>query len=255
MSDLVIREVIAGTILTFSKPFKRMGLMPIGGRSTAIKLSNSSVWLLASTPLTDETREKLDGFGPIKYIAIADIEHTGFISQYTTAYPNAKVYGPEGSSKKLGINVNEWTSDSKHNPMEQDDQVLNDEIKAEYFHGFVNKDIAFLHVPSKTLLEADLLFNLPAKEQYSKSKEPSENFASWFAPLKPEAMFHRRFLYNLGGIDKAAMARSTQIVDQWDFDRIIPCHGDVIETGGKSAFRSAFSLYLDDIKKGKFPKI
>lgn len=81
--------------------------------------------------------------------------------------------------------------------------ALKTEIKAEYFDGFINKvsavhtpyhtlpmwrlkicnlmqigigvswnaslvrvqDIAFLHVPSKTLIEADLLFNLPATEQ------------------------------------------------------------------------------------------
>lgn len=34
-----------------------------------------------------------------------------------------------------------------------------------YFSGFVNKDVAFLHQPSKTLIEADLLMNLPCTEQ------------------------------------------------------------------------------------------
>jgi len=34
-----------------------------------------------------------------------------------------------------------------------------------YFSGFRNKDVAFFHVASKSLIEADLLFNLPANEQ------------------------------------------------------------------------------------------
>jgi hypothetical protein len=34
-----------------------------------------------------------------------------------------------------------------------------------YFSGFRNKDVAFLHVASKSLIEADLLLNLPATEQ------------------------------------------------------------------------------------------
>ena len=34
-----------------------------------------------------------------------------------------------------------------------------------YFSGHESKEVAFLHKPSKTLIEADLLFNLPAKEQ------------------------------------------------------------------------------------------
>ena len=34
-----------------------------------------------------------------------------------------------------------------------------------YFSGFKNKDVAFFHQASKTMIEADLLFNLPATEQ------------------------------------------------------------------------------------------
>ena len=34
-----------------------------------------------------------------------------------------------------------------------------------YFSGFQKKDVAFLHVSYRTLIEADLLFNLPATEQ------------------------------------------------------------------------------------------
>ena len=35
-----------------------------------------------------------------------------------------------------------------------------------------NHELVAIHHPSKTLLEADLMFNLPAKEQFSRSKEP-----------------------------------------------------------------------------------
>lgn len=34
-----------------------------------------------------------------------------------------------------------------------------------YFSGFKNKDVAFLHKDSKSLIEADLLMNLPPQEQ------------------------------------------------------------------------------------------
>ena len=38
-------------------------------------------------------------------------------------------------------------------------------IQYSYFSGFKNKDVAFFHPASKTMLAADLLFNLPAREQ------------------------------------------------------------------------------------------
>ena len=49
------------------RPFSRFGLVPIGGRSTAIKLKAGGVWVLASTPLDTETKTRIDALGPVKY--------------------------------------------------------------------------------------------------------------------------------------------------------------------------------------------
>lgn len=49
------------------RPFARFGVWPVGGRSTAIKLSSGGVWVLASTPLDTETKAKLQEMGPVKY--------------------------------------------------------------------------------------------------------------------------------------------------------------------------------------------
>jgi hypothetical protein len=84
MADIVIREVATG-VWTFSwyvlynsceirgptrvasgSPFALFGWIHIGGRSTAIKLSSGGVWVTASTPLSPETKAKLDELGPVK---------------------------------------------------------------------------------------------------------------------------------------------------------------------------------------------
>lgn len=49
------------------RPFTVFGFLPWGGRSTAIKLSTGDVWVLASTPLTEDTKATLDRLGPVKY--------------------------------------------------------------------------------------------------------------------------------------------------------------------------------------------
>ncbi|CAE6370706.1 unnamed protein product [Rhizoctonia solani] len=92
MSDLVIREVIQN-IWTFSKPFARFGIFPVGGRSTAVRLQSGDVWVLASTPLDGETKAKLKELGPVKYICGADAVHHLFLGQYKQEYPNAKMIG------------------------------------------------------------------------------------------------------------------------------------------------------------------
>jgi hypothetical protein len=43
----------------------------------------------------------------------------------------------------------------------------------------------------------------------------------------------------------SAMKRDVKTVENWDFSRIVPCHGDVIETEGKMVWREAYKSYLD----------
>jgi hypothetical protein len=40
------------------------------------------------------------------------------------------------------------------------------------------------------------------------------------------------------------MSKGAKEVAEWDFDRIIPCHGDVIETGGKKAWTDSYADFL-----------
>jgi len=47
----------------------------MGGRSTAIKLSSGDVWVIASTPFDDETKEAVEKLGTVKYIVAADADH------------------------------------------------------------------------------------------------------------------------------------------------------------------------------------
>ena len=130
------------------------------------------------------------------------------------------------------------------------------------------QDIAFLHAPTKTLIEADLLFNLPPTEQYSRTTARSTiPFLSGM--MKPGSTGQKRFVHYLAAKDKKEMADAARKVASWDFgtsplsspplprprrrleshrdlklterqhaDRIIPCHGDVIETGGKKGASS-----------------
>ncbi|KAG6902053.1 hypothetical protein C0995_005110 [Termitomyces sp. Mi166 len=239
MSETVIREVVKN-VWTFSRPFARSGFIPFGGRSTAIKLKSGGVWVLASTPLEPETKAKIDELGPVKYIVSPDAVHYLFLGEFKKAYPEAKMIAP--------VEVVDRLSDLKFDGAWGRDPPsmlygFEDEIKACFFSGFKNKDIAFLHVESKVLIEADLLFNLPAKEQYSKSSS-SPNLP-FIGGLSPNSWVHTRMIRSLG-VNKEAMKRDARIVASWNFEKIIPCHGDVIEVDGKQAWESVYKFYLTD---------
>ncbi|KAH8832478.1 hypothetical protein DL96DRAFT_1492175, partial [Flagelloscypha sp. PMI_526] len=236
--ELVIREVTAN-ITTFSKPFKRFGFLPWGGRSTAIRLDNGSVWVLASTPLTIDTKTALDALGPVKWIMAGDALHYMFIAEFAKAYPDAKVIVVKDLVEKLkaqGVRV-----DGAYGSDPEDTKYgFEDEIQARYFSGFANKDVAWVHQPSKTLVVADLVFNLPGTEQYSKTTASPK--IPLLGSFKPSGSIHKNFVY--AGQDKALMKKDAHAVADWDFDRIIMCHGDVIETGGKDQWKEAYAKYF-----------
>jgi len=239
MSDIIIREVVKD-VWTFSRPFSRFGIMPVGGRSTAIKLKSGDVWVMASTPLCAETKKTLSQLGPVKYVVGADIEHHLFLAEFHKAYPDAKLVSVEevvDKKKHEGLKFHGHWGDSSQDPK----FGFEDEIQSCYFSGFKNKDVAFCHQASKTLVVADLLFNFPAKEQYSKSWFPSNPLANF---LHPYSTLHQRMVWTLG-LDREAMKRDVRTVAGWDFEKVIPCHGDVIEQDGNKAWRQAYKYYFD----------
>jgi len=236
----VIREVTRN-VWTFSRPFARFGVVPFGGRSTAIRMKDGGVWVLASTPLDEETKSTLDKIGPVRFIIGADAVHHLFLGQYKKAYPSAKVIGPEAALERTEDKSLKFDGAWGRDPSDTK-YGFEDDIKACYFSGFKNKDIAFFHQESKTLIEADLLLNLPCNEQYSKVKS-----GKWSLPLgfhvNPWSWLHPRMIWSLG-VDKEAMKRDAKTVASWDFERIIPCHGDVIEQRGKEAWLNVYKFFL-----------
>ncbi|SPO38579.1 uncharacterized protein PSFLO_04057 [Pseudozyma flocculosa] len=256
----VIRE-LAPSLAIFSYPFSRFGIFPVGGRSTAVKLNDGKVWVLASTPLDEPTKAKIESMGDVAYLVAPDAVHHLFLSQYASAYPSAKVIGVEGLEEKR--------KDVKFDGIYGRDPPetkygFESEIQARYFPTFANKDVIFNHVETRTLITADLLFNLPAHEQYRNTAKgaPSSpipflnSLSNYFTP---DSSFHKTFLgfAGVGGTiphmpkggskdeRRKRFAQDAAEVAKWDFDRIVMCHGDVIEKDGKKAWLSACEKYLD----------
>ncbi|KAJ3872846.1 hypothetical protein F5051DRAFT_479169 [Lentinula edodes] len=95
---------------------------------------------------------------------------------------------------------------------------------------------------SKTMVQADILFNLLPTEQYSKFK--SSAHVPFVGNLGPFSWYHRNFA-SAKGEDKQAMQRHMKTAASWDFERMIPCHEDVIEVGDKNAWKTAYKAYLN----------
>ncbi|KAK0217159.1 hypothetical protein IW262DRAFT_1449561 [Armillaria fumosa] len=247
LDELVIREVTTD-VWTFSKPFTRARFIPFGGRSTAIKLTSGDVWVLASTPLTQDTKETIDKLGPVKWIVAGDAEHHFFLAEYKKAYADAKLVVVERLFKKKkdeGLDIaGAYGVDPPETEYGFESEVCVSTVLASelysYFPGFQNQDVAFYHAASKSLIVADLIFNLPGTEQYSKSKSSSK--VPIVGKISPPGLVLKSLLWSLGK-DKEAMRRDIKVVSEWDFSRIIMCHGDVIEDDAPKAWKDAYAKY------------
>lgn len=259
-------------LVTFSRPFARFNILPVGGRSTAIRLreppNEGSIWVLASTPLDDVTRGKIQELGGrVKYLIAPDYVHHLYIPEWSQAYPDAKCIGVEGlDTKRKDV---KWSGLYGVDNEETTKYGWENEIYTRYWPTFSNKDLSFYHKASQSLIAADLIFNLPANEQYrntpqGKATSPIPFLTSFMKYLAPTTSFHNWFLNSAGGMNpipkscigadklstqggstterRARFAKDAEtILSYGEIKRIIPCHGDIFETGDvRQAFIRTF---------------
>jgi len=186
-------------------------------------------------------------------------QHHIFLGPWHKEYPNAKVLGPEGLPEKRTKQKNEEVPfavvfTAKDKASTKVDAEFDAAFDYEFVDGHMNKELVFNYKPEKTLIEGDLLFNLPAHEQFSKSGVDATSgiLTKIFTSLnntRGPAMGQRRFIwYAISGGNRPSFNTSIRKINGWDFDKIIPCHGDVIESDGKGIFEKIFAWHLEASK-------
>jgi len=232
--DAVKARKVTDDIWIFSRPFTRFGILPLGGRSVAVKLSNGGVWVLASTPPTEETKAAIDGLGSVAYLLSPNLDHHWFLGPFKEAYPNAKLIGPG----PLGEKRKDLKFDGLYlKDAEGTTYGFEDDITAIPFGGTALTDIAFYHKPSKTLIVGDLLYNLPNTESM-----PSI-FSGLFKTFSPGGALHKKLIAG-SETNHESLVASAKAVDALDIQRIIPLHGDVIETDAHKKWKLAYAAFL-----------
>jgi hypothetical protein len=195
--------------------------------------------------------------GNVRYLIAPDMEHHIFLTEWARAYPDARLLGPEGlPEKRAGMAEHRDAASFQHVWTAKDkasfrvDQDFDRDFEYEFVDSHANKELVFCYRPERVLIEADLLFNLPATEQYSRARESATDgfFTKLFTRLnttKGDALWQRRLVWYLASrSDRKEFAKSVEKIYGWDWDMIIPCHGDVIESGGKEIFRKVMAWHL-----------
>jgi len=252
-AELKIRD-ITPTITTFSTPFNRFApfgyrnFVAVGNRATAIRLHDGRILLLNPIQLEQAVHDKLNQLGGVHLIA-SDLGHHMYVKDYVEVWPDAKTIGVPGlDRKRKDVRWDYIYEDWRTSPEDQFDFAQ--DFETVLFEGFITYCVAWYHKPTNTLIQSDLMMNLPCTEQYIPSSSYQRPLSREFAKrAHPRSIWAKRLVYHIATVDYSLMRRDAKKVAEWEIERIIPCHGDVIESGGNEAWESVYEWFLKGSSK------
>lgn len=207
--------------------------LPVGTRMTVIRLSGDRLLLHSPVVLDPGLRRELDALGRVAYAVAPNRVHHLRAGEVARAYPEARLWVAPGLERKRPDLVFE--------------AVLGDEAPAEwrgeveqvFFRGRpYENEVAFFHRASRTLVLCDLAFNFgPRSPAPTRLLMKLLRSYGRLGPSKLDPLLIR---------DRALARASLERILDWDFDRVVVAHGDVLETGGHETLRRGYAWLLRD---------
>jgi uncharacterized protein DUF4336 len=207
-------------------PLRWLGI-ELGRRMTVIRLSSGELLVHSPAELTPDLRDAFAELGEVRFVVPASRFHGHlYMEQYREAYPKVELFAAPGLESRrpdltfqgrLGHQVDpRWSEDV--------DQVV--------FPGsrFLT-EIEFLHRPSGSLILGDLCMNLgPERPFLSRAFVRLDGVYNRFAMPRTIRLTVRN--------RRAARLSFERMLD-WEFDRVVVGHGDVVESGGRQELATA----------------
>lgn len=206
----------------------RLGGMDLGGRMTVVRLPDGGLWIHSPVRLDAQTRAAVDALGPVRFLVAPNVMHHLFVGDWAAAYPGARVVAPAGLRRKRPeLRLDAELTDT---PAPGYEEVFSQQL----MRGMPKLDeYVFLHRPSRTLLVTDLAFHI--------RQSPSWLTRTYIKLFGAYGKLAPTLLIKTMVKDRAALRASLDTVLGWDFERVVVCHGEVLERGGREALRDGFS--------------
>lgn len=222
----MLRKLDAG-LWVIDHPLRLAGT-EFGTRTTVVQLSAGGLFVHSPGPLSDELRGELEAAGSVRALVAPNKVHHMFLAENARAFPNAEVHTAPGLRERFpGLPEGPELGDDPPELWSADlDQV--------WVRGAPRiEEVAFLHRASRTLLLADLAFNYRHVEStWTRLFLRVMGAYGRFGPSRLARSLLR---------DRAAVRAGIDRILEWDFDRVVVPHGDVLEAGGREALRAAYA--------------
>ncbi len=217
----------ADGLWTTDDPTQTFFGLKVGSRATLVRLPSGGLLAYSPIPLTDELRAAVEALGSVEHVVAPNLFHHLSAGSWVEAFGARLHAHPKLGKKRKDLKEFRPLTDGP-------DPDWGGALDAHYFVGFdLLAETVFFHHASGTMITADLV----------------ENFVD-----VPDHWFTRMYLTVAGisgkpGISRALAAgfndrkgarKSVDSMLGWEFDRLVMCHGEIIETGASEVIRETF---------------
>jgi Domain of unknown function (DUF4336) len=233
----VLKPVAENVWIVDSGPQRVLGI-PLPIRMTVIRLRSGELWLHSPTRYDNRLRDAMDRLGRIRHLVAPNIAHWSFLKEWQQRCPDALTWAApslrqRSQARKAHLKIDRDLDDAAA-------REWSDEMVQAVVPGGANfQEVAFFHLPTRTLVLTDLVENL----------EPGK-VSPWIRPvakllgvLAPDGMapVYLRMIVKRKRRDAAqAVAR---MID-WQPERVIFSHGAWFEHEGTNALRRSMRWLL-----------
>ncbi len=208
-------------------------------RMCIAKLADGGLWVHSPTALTPELKAEIATLGMVNFIIGPSNGHHLWIRDWLEVYPNASVHVSAGIPKKVALKNYQILDESHEN-------IWHPDLAHIYLPGAsMFSESVFLHKATRSMLVTDLIQN---HSDPSPSGLPGFITRFVFEPLGFKGMcvappLKLSFIIK----DKKGFASAIRKILDWDFERIIVTHGDMIEKNAKQVFSELCERFLNKV--------
>ncbi len=215
----------------------------VGCKMAVVQLPSGGLFVHSPVRLDDGLRREIDALGPVECIVTPNSEHMLYAQQWIDAYPAAVSYAAPGLRERyphvkwqrsLAELVDDGSASSARPPPEWGGAIelcwVKDRVPLTRARPFFN-EVVFCHRPSGALIVTDLWWNYPGDCSVPLgSRLWKRGMDEVYKPV------YNRFMKADG------WAESADVILGWDFNTILPAHGDPIVGDAKGVLRRHLGL-------------
>jgi hypothetical protein len=227
----------ACNLWTATQPLRFLGI-DIGSRMSVVRLPSGALVIISPIELTEHDCQMLNSLGTVEQIIAPNLFHHFSIGSAQALYPHAQTWGVAGLQEKRPdvtfthqfSSAGSFENTLDYLPFNGFKTIMPNGIKPA-------NETVFYHRLTRTLIITDIAYN------FDRNNTLGTRFAAKVLLGSYETLMPSRF-EKLATRHKSQVADSVKQVLNWDFDRVIPGHGSIVETGGKEQFEAGYQWFL-----------